>query len=138
MLDNPGLSISLYLMKDLRHSHPAILALHPRSSVADVTKACFEAKILWGNGYVKDDEFELAFKSINTIKKLKAFCKELNKDRLNYDNGWYKKYPCQRVASILQWSKDKFWHKYVPAILADNRRIHCSCHEVGSYALRKN
>jgi len=121
-------------MKDVRHNHSAILKLHTRSSLAEVDAACRKAKILYGDWqYVKDDEFELALKSITSLKKARLFIKELNKDRNSN-----REYPCQKAAQIRQWLKCKFFRgKYIKTAISAARRTMCGCHETGSFELRK-
>ena len=124
-------------MKDVRHNHSAVKALNFRSSMAEVDKACHLAKILPDWGYVKDSEFELAFKSIDTKVKLNKFIKQLIQDGLNVKSSL--KWPCPRIGAIKDWMlNSSYWHDKIPSVIAANRRIHCGCHEVGSYALRKD
>ncbi len=120
-------------------SHPAILALHLRSTAEEVDKAL---KLAAGNEsywiYARDNHFERhVLKDIVTIDQLKAFIALLNADRYAMEGN--KKYTCQKTWGLLHtdWEKEKINFKYLTAAdyLSSIRRIHCCCHQVGSFAL---
>lgn len=130
--------------------NPALAHLGLRSSVAEVEKA-FHNSGLWNEyHYAKDEHFEFVLRDIDSLKMALGFISELNKDamkrELNHQKSWKNRNTyidtiptCQKTWGIMSWLEDKQWHKpeYIVIPFAIARRTCCSCHELGSFALRK-
>lgn len=115
--------------------HPKLIALHLRSRVEEV-EAAMKAAGAPSYQYAKDKEFELfVLKDILTYKQAKAFIDMLNADY----NVIYPYGECQKTWGLLQELRGRQREKEpilpIAWYLSYHRRTHCSCHEVGSFAL---
>lgn len=119
-------------------NRPEINCLHLRSSVKEIEKAVRSTGLVQSWWYLNDDGFEkLILKDIVSIHQVRAFVAILNADRYTMEGN--KEYGCQKVGSLLahlkaeQKGKEPFIWLKPSWFLASVRRIHCSCHEVGSF-----
>ena len=118
--------------------HYALSRLHLRSTDDEVTHALHLA----GAGqwdYARDHHFErYVFHQVITTDQLKAVLSMLNADRWAMEGG-DKKFFCQKTWGLINkdWAEEskKYPNLTGAWYLASIRRIHCSCHQVGSFAL---
>jgi hypothetical protein len=128
------------MMQQAILNHPAVKALHLRSSVAEIEAAVRSTGLVPSYWYLKDNDFEdLILRDIRTPDQVRAVVKMLIADRWAMEG--HKEYDCQKTWGILRAlrkdskRKEGFLWTGPQWQLSYHRRTHCCCHEVGSFAL---
>jgi hypothetical protein len=118
-------------------NHPALKALHLRSTLAEV-EAAMKAAGCASYDYAKDKHFEqYVLKDIKTVAQARAFVDMLKADRYAMEGS--REYDCQKtwgLKNLYRYAK-KYPFLGMAGLLSSARRTHCSCHEVGSFALNR-
>mgnify|MGYP001573333318 CR=1 FL=1 len=115
-------------------SHPAVKALHLKSTTKELDAALRTTGLFDTYHYVKDYHFEgyILDRFLVTYKQAKAFMNTLNAERAIMETG----YKCQKAQSAECWFKNPQWRMNgnVATVFAKVRRTHCTCHEVGDFS----
>lgn len=118
-------------------NHPALKALHLRSSLAEV-EAAMKAAGCKSYEYAKDKHFEqYVLRDIKTVAQARAFVDLLKADRYAMEGS--REFTCQKTWALRNLSGHAKKYPYVASAgwLSMARRTHCCCHEVGSFALSR-
>jgi hypothetical protein len=118
--------------------HPAVQALHLRSSVAEIEAAIVSTKLVESWWYMRDSDFEnIILRDVISVAQVRAIVAMLNADR--YTMEGHKKFRCQKTIGILERlrakskTKEPFLWLRPSWYLAEMRRVICCCHQTGSY-----
>jgi len=110
-------------------------------SLAEADKLLRTAGYLRGDwDYLKDHHFaKYVYFDINTVEDVEAFLVKLDKDNEDHTKPGPFRWGCSKAKGIREYLKKDFWKEdetRLRAAISHNRRIHCSCHEVGSFKRR--
>lgn len=113
---------------------------HSNMSLAEADKLLRSAGLMRGDwDYLKDEHFaKYIHLDMNTIEDVEAFLVKLDKDNEDHTKPGPMRWGCSKAKGIREWLKNSFWLEGTKfrKSLAANRRVMCSCHEVGSYKRR--
>lgn len=110
-------------------------------SVAEADKLLRTAGYMRGDwDYLKDDHFaKFIYLDIETVEDVEAFLVKLDKDNEEHTKPGPFRWGCSKARGIRQWLTKDYWQESPEKLriaIASNRRICCSCHEVGSFKRR--
>ena len=112
-----------------------------RMSLAEADALVRKAGFMRGDwDYLKDHHFQrFIYVDIETLADVEALLVQLDKDNEDHTNPGPMRWGCSKAKGIRKYLENDFWKESperLRAALAPNRRIHCSCHEVGSFKRR--
>jgi len=110
-------------------------------SLAEADKLLRTAGYLRGDwDYLKDHHFaKYVYFDINTLEDVEAFLVKLDKDNVDHTKPGPFRRGCSKARGIRSYLEKDFWKEdadRLRAAISHNRRICCSCHEVGSFKRR--
>ena len=107
-------------------------------SLAEADKLLRNAGLMRGAwDYLKDEHFaKYIYLDMNTIEDVEVFIKKLDKDNEDHTKPGPMRWGCTKAKGIREWLKNTYWQTNFRKAVAANRRVICSCHEVGSYKRR--